>query len=111
MFEAAGAEEHEGEEHEVVEGVDHGAGCEGSSAKADCTEDEADKNEQEKGAEGPTGLRAVHEGEGNAGKQGTEDHCREGPLRIFVFIERAARSAGEVFDGPVVRGAQGGKHK
>jgi hypothetical protein len=36
VFEAAGAQEHEGEEHEVVAGMDHGAGGERAGAEADC---------------------------------------------------------------------------
>jgi len=67
VFETAGAEEHEGKEHEVVRGVDDGAGGEGAGGEANPAEDKADKDEKEKGAEGPGGLETVHEREWEAG--------------------------------------------
>ena len=47
MFEAACADEHEGEEDEVVGGVDEGAGGEGASGETGEAEDEADAEEKD----------------------------------------------------------------
>ena len=106
VFEAAGAEEHEREEHEVVAGVDHGAGGERAGAEADPAEDKAHKDQQEKRAEGPGRLEAVHERERQAGDDGAGDHGREGPVRVSVFVERAAGRSGALFDAPVPCGAE-----
>ena len=90
VVEAAGAEEHEGEEQEVVGGVDQDAGGERAGVEADGAEDEADEDQQEKGPEGIAGLRAVHEGERNAGEDGADDHGGYGPLRVAEFVDRAS---------------------
>ena len=40
---------------------------------------------------------AMHEREGNAGEQGTDDHCGKRPLRVVVLVKRTPGGAGEVF--------------
>jgi len=86
VFEAAGAEEHEGEEHEVVAGVDDGAGGQGTCGETDPAEDEADKDQKEEWAERPGGLEAVHQSEREAGDHGADDHCGEGPVWFSVIV-------------------------
>jgi len=86
MFEAAGAEEHEGEEHEVVTGVDDGAGGEGSCAETHPAKNDADKDEQQEGAKRPAGLHAVHHCEGNTRKESRYSHRGDRPSWMLVLI-------------------------
>src|SRR5271157_406891 len=101
MPEAACAEKHEGEDEEIVGGVDQDAGGQRAGAEARPAEDQADANEQEEWAEGMGGLLGVHQGEGNAGDDGGNNHGLDGPLRMAVYIERAYGLASSLFSEPI----------
>jgi len=109
VLEAAGADEHEGEKDEVVNGVDEGAGGEGTGGEAGEAEDEADAEEKHERAERVAGLVGVHGGEWKAGEDGADDHGGERPLRMTVGAEGWRGFPGAQANGPIDRGAEGGK--
>jgi len=74
VLEAAGAEEHEGEQEEVVGSVHQDAGGEGTGSEARRAEDKADGDQQEEWAKSMGGLLGVHPGKRNAGEDGGDEH-------------------------------------
>ena len=55
--------------------MDQNAGGQRAAGKPRPAKDQADGNQQQKRAERPGGLFGMHEGKGNAGGDGAEDHC------------------------------------
>lgn len=107
--EPAGSEEHEGEEKEVITGVDDDAGGQGTRGKSRPAENEADTDEQKKRAERVAGLIGVQKCEENAGDNRGNHHSGDGPLRVTVLVERMARLACGLLGGPIEGGAEGGE--
>ena len=74
-------------------------------------EHEADEDQQQKRAEGAAGLLGVHEGEEDAGENGSDDHGGHGPLGVAVLSRAAAGRCVSLLGSPVVGGAERGKKK
>lgn len=111
MAEAAGAQEHEREEEEVIAGMYEDAGGEGAGAESGPREYEADGDEEEEGPEGVTGLIGMHEGERDACGDRGGDHGEDGPLGVAICVEWEGGLACASLDTPVPCGAERGEQE
>lgn len=101
VAEAAGADQHEGEELKIIAGVDEDGGGQRPREEARGRQDKADGEEQDKGADGVAGLVAVQEGEGQAGGDGGGDLSGGRPAGAVVGVQGQRRAAGDGLGAPV----------
>jgi len=101
MPESPRADEHGGEEQEVVAGVDQRAGGQGARLQPHRAEDQADHDQQQKRSQRMALLISVNQREEQAGGDGGGDHSGQRPLRMAVFVQWARQLMHEALGDPI----------
>src|SRR5664280_1795243 len=101
MPEAAGAEEHDRKQQEVIARVNQCACSHGAGDEARAAKDQADTYQQHKRPQRIASLFRVHVCERSTCENRSRDHCGDRPLRMAICAEWRRRDVANSFHGPV----------